>query len=136
LPGLVLDASVALAAVLPEEHSVAATKVMARVAAEGALVPAIWHLEVGGTLLRAERRGAISRERRNRILKDLSAFPIIVERHSAGQAWGDILALAERHRLSLYDASYLELGIRHCLPLATFDASLRRVADSSLPGLP
>lgn len=109
---------------------------MARVAVEGAVVPSVWHLEVGSTLLRAERRGAITREQRNRALDDFARFRIVVDRHSPGQAWGDVLALAEQHRLSLYDASYLELSIRHAVPLATLDIALRRAADKPLPDLP
>jgi predicted nucleic acid-binding protein len=35
---------------------------------------------------------------------------------------------ADRYRLTLYDAAYLELSIRLSIPLATFDAALRRAA--------
>ena len=33
-------------------------------------------------------------------------------------------ALADRYRLSAYDAAYLELALRRQLPLATLDAAL------------
>ena len=36
--------------------------------------------------------------------------------------------LAERHRLTLYDAAYLELALRRGLPLATLDRELRAAA--------
>lgn len=44
------------------------------------------------------------------------------------RALGPVLALARAHRLSAYDAAYLELAIREGLPLATRDAALRSAA--------
>jgi predicted nucleic acid-binding protein len=41
-----------------------------------------------------------------------------------------IAELAEAHRLSAYDASYLELAIRTKSALATFDASLTKAAKA------
>jgi predicted nucleic acid-binding protein len=38
--------------------------------------------------------------------------------------------LAERHRLTLYDAAYLELAKRRSLPLATLDIDLRAAASA------
>jgi predicted nucleic acid-binding protein len=38
------------------------------------------------------------------------------------------LALARGHRLTVYDAAYLELALREDLPLATLDAALARAA--------
>lgn len=45
-------------------------------------------------------------------------------------AWGAILRLAERHRLTMYDAAYLELALRRALPLATLDGELRAAAKA------
>ena len=42
--------------------------------------------------------------------------------------WSNAPQLAERHGLSSYDASYLELAQRKVLPLATMDDALRRAA--------
>jgi len=39
-----------------------------------------------------------------------------------------VLRLARAHRLSVYDAVYLELAQREGLPLATLDADLRKAA--------
>jgi predicted nucleic acid-binding protein len=36
---------------------------------------------------------------------------------------------ADLHRLTVYDATYLELALRLSLPLATFDDDLRRAAQ-------
>jgi predicted nucleic acid-binding protein len=40
----------------------------------------------------------------------------------------DILSLARRHRLSVYDASYLELAHRDGIPLATLNKQLGAAA--------
>lgn len=47
----------------------------------------------------------------------------------AGQAWGPTAKLAETHKLTAYDAAYLELAIRLDLPLATSDRSLIFAAE-------
>jgi len=40
----------------------------------------------------------------------------------------EIFALARKHNLSSYDASYLDLAMRKGLPLATLDKNLLAVA--------
>jgi predicted nucleic acid-binding protein len=40
----------------------------------------------------------------------------------------EVMALARRHRLTVYDAAYLELALREELPLATLDAALAEAA--------
>lgn len=48
-----------------------------------------------------------------------------------GQADSDTtLQLARAHRLTIYDAAYLELAVRRHLPLVTFDAALAEAARS------
>ena len=45
--------------------------------------------------------------------------------------------LARKHLLSFYDALYLEMAVRHQIPLATLDSALDRAAASEgLPALP
>jgi predicted nucleic acid-binding protein len=41
-----------------------------------------------------------------------------------GLAFGTALHLARAYKLSSYDASYLELAMRHAIPLATLDKDL------------
>jgi predicted nucleic acid-binding protein len=49
------------------------------------------------------------------------------ESQAASAAYG----LARSHRLTLYDAAYLELAMRASLPLATLDTELRTVAKKA-----
>jgi predicted nucleic acid-binding protein len=128
---LVLDASVALAVALQEGNRHLAAPIMALIVEDSAAVPGIWHLEVGNILLLAERRGTISAANRTAALQDLLRLPVDVDHDTATRAWRDTLTLAERYRLTLYDATYLELSLRRGLPLATFDAALRRAATAA-----
>ena len=59
MAGLVLDASVMLAALLQEHNAGAAADLIDRVADERAAVPGHWDLEVGNGLLMSECSGAI-----------------------------------------------------------------------------
>jgi predicted nucleic acid-binding protein len=128
---LVLDASVALAAVLPEPNSSDAQAVLARVIDDGAVVPTLWWLEVGNALLVAERRGSIAVGDHKALVRQLAALPIVADPETSARAWRETIELAQRHRLTLYDAAYLELSLRRGLPLATFDAALRRAANEA-----
>jgi predicted nucleic acid-binding protein len=131
VPALVLDASVAISAVIEEAHSELARSVLLRVAEEGAEVPGLWHLEVGQTLLVAERLGRVSTQQRMFAVQQLSDLPIDVDAMTHREAWRQIMVVANQFGLSLYDAAYLELSIRRSLPLATFDAALQRAAASA-----
>jgi predicted nucleic acid-binding protein len=136
VPGLVLDASVALAAVLPDEADAAlAGAMMTRVADEAAVVPALWHIEVGNGLLVQERRGRLMAGMAKRIIRHLQRMPIMTDAETSLHAWDASFALAAELGLTLYDACYLELAIRVGLPLASFDGALRRAAVSRGVGL-
>ena len=95
-----------------------------RVVQRGAIAPQLWPLEAGNLLLAAERRGRIDAERRERLVHFLAELPIVIDPFTAERAWTSALILGARHRLTLYDAVYLELALRRRLPLATLDAAL------------
>jgi predicted nucleic acid-binding protein len=61
-------------------------------------------------------------------LELLTALPITIDGDTASRAWTDTLLLARAERLTLYDATYLELAIRRDVELATLDRELRRAA--------
>jgi predicted nucleic acid-binding protein len=130
-----LDASVALAWVLPERDSARCAPLFPIAAAEGVAVPALWPAEVGNVLLVNERRGRITAAEHQLALQRLAAVPVELEPASwPGQP---ALPLARRHALSLYDALYLDLALRRALPLATLDGALRRAAEAEgVPLLP
>jgi predicted nucleic acid-binding protein len=95
---------------------------------EGAIVPAPWKLEVANSLTVAVRRRRIDVEFRRAALADLAHLDISTDEHTNGHDWNDTLHLADRFRLSLYAAAYLELAQRRTLPLATLNQELRAAA--------
>jgi predicted nucleic acid-binding protein len=130
MAALVLDASVAISATLDEASADLARTILLRAAEAGALVPNLWHLEVGQALLVAERQQRIDATRRQKAHRFLLGLPITVDGETSTRAMRDTATLAAEQRLSLYDAAYLELSRRCELPLATFDANLRRAATA------
>lgn len=125
---LVLDSSIALAWIYADETTPAIADVESRVFQSGAWVPSIWRLEVANVLEMGVRRRRHNAAFRTATLADLATLPISVDPETDSQAWGPTLRLAERYRLSLYDAAYLELAKRRGLALATLDKELRTAA--------
>jgi predicted nucleic acid-binding protein len=125
---LVLDSSIALAWIYGDETTDAIRTVFQAVADSGALVPALWRLEVGNSLTVAMRRGRIDAEFRRAALDDLEVLDLTIDGHADAHAWHGTMALADRFRLTLYDAAYLELAQRTGLPLATLDRELHAAA--------
>jgi predicted nucleic acid-binding protein len=127
---LVLDSSVTLAWIYSAETTDAIRDVLDRLTETGALVPSLWRLEVANVLEMGVRKGRSDAGFRDSALADLALLPIIVDPETDRHAWGETLRLASLHRLTLYDAAYLELARRRRLPLATLDADLRTAASA------
>src|SRR4030081_2315389 len=122
---LVLDSSVTLASVYGDETTEGSSRVFDLLSESGAWGPGIWRLEVANILEMGVRRGRHDADFRDSTLADLALLPIRLDPETDQQAWGATARLAERHRLTLYDATYLELALRRGLPLATLDQGLR-----------
>ena len=121
-----MDASIALAWCLEDEHAELAERALERVTSEGAVAPAHWPLEVANGLLAAERRGRLDRadtDRAQRLLVELDIEVVPVELATAA---GLALDTARTLGLSAYDAAYLELAQFKGMALATLDADLSR----------
>ena len=127
---LVLDSSATLCWIYGDETTEAIRDVFDKVAEAGATVPSLWRLEVANSLTVAIRRRRIDPAFRDAALTDLALLDIAVDQQTDIRAWTDTLGLADRFRLSVYDAAYLELAHRRQLPLATLDAELTRAAAS------
>jgi predicted nucleic acid-binding protein len=125
---LVLDSSATLAWIYADEVTPAVRAVFDVLHEKGAWVPVHWPLEVANVLEMGVRRARHDATFRDATLADLALLPIHLDPETPRQAWGATLQLAERHRLSVYDAAYLELAQRTRLPLATLDSDLREAA--------
>lgn len=131
----VLDASMTLAWCFHDGGGQQAEQVLDSLSDSHAIVPSLWLLEVSNAVLNAERRKRLSAAESSRFLQLLRSLPIQIEEvTSIERAWGEILNLARIHRLSTYDAAYLELAMRSGAPLATLDDALLKAAKAS--GIP
>ena len=125
---IVLDASVALSWILADEADDRCNAALSAVADHGAWVPTIWRLEVANSLEQARRRGRIEMVDRDAGLRDLNDLGISIDPDTNTNAWTHTLDLATEFRLTVYDASYLELSSRRSLPLASLDKDLNQAA--------
>jgi len=95
------------------------------------VVPSLWFFEVSNALLVLMRRKRIAPELWERARIDLIHLNPVVDEEGPRLAMGKIADLAHKHALSVYDATYLELGLRRGLPLASRDAGLIKAAKAS-----
>jgi predicted nucleic acid-binding protein len=79
-------------------------------------------LEIGNLLLSAERRRRIDAAKRADLAAAAAALRLRIDREPVGLV--ELDALAATHRLTAYDAVYLELALRRGLALATLDREL------------
>ncbi len=122
----VLDSSVALGAFFEDEQDDYALNVWRSLDEAQAVVPALWHLEMGNILSRALRAGRITQEAIDQCwsrieVVGLQALPL----HGDARHWTQ---RAADWGLSAYDACYLDTALQQRLPLATKDRQLAEVA--------
>lgn len=128
---IVVDASIALGWSFKDEVTPLIDAVFRQVVEDGAKAPAIWRLEVANSLRTALRKGRIDHDGRRILLNALLNLSIDVDPETSDHAWSSTLRLSDHHGLTVYDAAYLELAIRHGLPLATLDDQLRTAASEA-----
>ena len=121
----VLDASITACWAFQDEDHADAGLAFHQMRSEEAVVPCLWWFEVRNILVVNERRRRIGESDTAAFLLNLSRLRVRLDLVPEGDA---VLRLARTHRLSIYDAAYLELAQREGLPLATLDADLRRAA--------
>jgi predicted nucleic acid-binding protein len=122
---VVLDSSIAGCWCFPDAVSPVADAAMAVVAADEAVVPAVWWFEVRNLLLTGERVGRMTPIGTAAFLADLETLSIRIDHAPVSEA---VLAFARTQRLTIYDAAYLDLAARLGVPLATLDPQLARAA--------
>ncbi len=127
---MVLDSSIALAWIYADETTDAVLRLFDEIRIHGAWVPGLWRWEIAHVLQLNVRRGRHAGDFRAGALSSLALLPIKVDVEADRQAWSAALRLAERHGLTVYDASYLEIASRRKIPLATLDRQLRAAAAS------
>jgi predicted nucleic acid-binding protein len=131
----VVDCSIAVAWLFHDEATPSTAALLNRLATETALVPAWWFIEITNVLAISERKGRITPTQSDAFIADLSKLGIETDDEAPDRAFTHLLVLCRRHRLTSYDAIYLELAIRRSLPLATLDDDLRKTAKKLGVGL-
>ena len=129
MEAFVADASVTIGWVHPAQATTH-TEAMLDAMGRGARleVPALWSLEVANALLVLQRRRKLSAAERQEGLRWLRSLPLHVDHEMAALAFSRLSELASEHRLSVYDAAYLELAERRQLMLGCKDGPLRKAA--------
>lgn len=126
--GIVVDASIVGCWCFPDEASPVAEAALAAVAADEMVVPAVWWFEVLNLLSTGERHGRLDPAGSAEFLAELDRLAIRIDLRPVRDA---VLALARTHRLTVYDAAYLELARRVEAPLATLDRRLAAAAEAA-----
>lgn len=78
----------------------------------------------------AERRGRLDRPARSVAMRQLRSLAVTTQADTGDHAWTETSRLADVHRLTIYDAAYLELALRVHASLATRDADLIHAAHA------
>ena len=94
--------------------------------------PIIWPLEMANGFLTAIRRGRLPETKASALIGALDRLQVDIDRGVAPEFLTKAtLTVGLAHRVSAYDASYLELAMRRGLPLATQDERLVRAAGTA-----
>lgn len=131
MKALVLDSSVALTWCFRDQRTAYTESILRRLIDDSAAVPDLWWLEIANVTAMAERRGHLSSASRIEFISLLNSLRIASEPGDSSRTLGPVFDLAQRHRLTVYDATYLELAIRSTASLASLDEQLRRAAGEA-----
>lgn len=130
MAAFVLDSSVALAWVLPRQQTKRTAAILDQATEHGALTASLWPIEVANVLSIYERRAQFTAAERTNAIGLFAGLPIDIDDQTQTRAWSTAYDLALAHKLTVYDALYLELALRAGLPLATLDSDLCRAATT------
>ena len=118
---VVLDACTAASWVLPDEEP-SSLEAIANAPLEA---PWLFWAELRNILIVSERRGRIPPGTAEIHLGAIAAFGVTLD---VTPEDATVLGLARAHRLTVYDALYLELALRRAASLATIDGPLAAAA--------
>ncbi len=136
MSAFVLDCSIAVSWLVEDEAGPKTDQLLEQLHDGGALVPGLWRLELGNVLVRAEKHGRITAAQITAMVELVDKLPITTDTDDS-RALKEVLSLARAESLTTYDAAYLELAMRHGIPLATLDKTLikaaKRIKAKTLP---
>ena len=94
------------------------------------MAPELLRLEVGSALLRALRRGELTREETTEVIHSLLPEAVRLLSSPAGQVEAP-LEIAIEHGGSIYDAVYIDLARFLDAPISTNDTEMAATAERS-----
>ena len=124
----VLDCSVTMAWLFAGECTERDRAALKALAVRGAVVPALWRLEVANCLVQAEKKQVITRDQAVVFLDKLSALPIDVIETRPRQSVEMVMLAAQQFALTAYDAAYLMTAMEFGCPIVTKDKALQAAA--------
>ena len=127
---IVLDSSFALAWCFEDEASPRTDAVLNQADQLIFAVSPLWRWEIVNVLLMSERRGRIKPEQTAEILARLALMNIELDEGWESAPQQDLLRLSRQHKLTAYDATYLEMALRLKLQIATLDGPLETAAKN------
>jgi predicted nucleic acid-binding protein len=130
-PRFVLDASITITWAMRDEDHPIADLAFSLLGTGSAIVQTNWWYEVRNVLVLNERRARILPDDSELFLRSLEQLRIVVDR---APSHAGVMNLSRKHKLSVYDAAYLELAIRESIGIATLDSELE--SASLIEGIP
>lgn len=127
MTSLVLDASVMLRWYFQDEDPLS-VDLLRSLANDRVVVPVHWGAELANGVLIGERRGRAPVAQVVQLLDLVASLDLEVDSEGAADVLDRILPLARAHRLTVYDALYLELAERRGAKLVSFDRQLLAAA--------
>ncbi|HZQ52554.1 MAG TPA: type II toxin-antitoxin system VapC family toxin [Bryobacteraceae bacterium] len=129
----VLDNTVTMAWCFQDEATAYTDTLLTRLSnlIDSALVPSLWLYEVVNVIGLATRKQRITEPEANSFLDNLADLPIDVEPPIRRRLFSSVRKVAAQYKLTAYDAAYLELALRHQLPLAALDNALTTAAEAA-----
>ena len=127
---VVLDCSVAIPWIIQEQSNVAIDTLF-QDGYRGAIslvVPVLWFTECGSTLNEMVKRNRLTLAQAQEGFSTLRYCRLQTDTPPTVEIQSRILTLAQAHRISFYDATYLELAERRQSLLATLDKDLHIAA--------
>jgi predicted nucleic acid-binding protein len=127
----VVDCSMAMAWCFEDEATPRTQALLDRTEDEAFVVPLHWPLEVTNVLRTAVKRGRLSEAKSVERASALASLSLRYDLLTHQLAFTSIYQMAQKYKLTTYDASYLELAVRLGAELATNDEDLAQAAKKA-----
>lgn len=123
----VVDNSVALAWAFPRQATAYTESLLDQATGARLHTAFIWPAEFANAVRTLEKRGLLSEALGTEMIGFARTLGLAV---APAPDLAMLHALSRQYRLTAYDSAYLELAMRHSIPLATRDEDLARAAAS------